>query len=332
MLGVAISAGLLYWTLRDVDPRELLRQVREADLLLFALSVLLATLSFPARAVRWQVLVAAATGTRPALRPTWWATAIGFMANNVLPARAGEVVRAYAGSRLINVPVSTALSTLVVERAFDGVVIVLLLAIGIASPSFPAEVRIPGGGELHAVAISAGVIFTGVLVALALVARMPDRALALSDRILGVVLPTRFAGWARGVARNMVNGLSALRTLKNFSLVLLWSFVVWLVNGAGFLLGFRAFHFDVPMTSAIVLQGIVAFAVAVPSTPGYAGVFEWACVVALGIYGVAREPAVGFALALHIAWFIPITLLGTWYLLRAGLSLGELRRAPAGNP
>jgi len=302
--------------------------------LLFALSVIVVTLTFPSRAVRWQRLLGAASGTRPKFRPVWLATAIGFMANNVLPARAGEVARAYAGSQLVGPPVSTALSTIAVERIFDGVVVVLLLALGIAAPDFPADVRLTGGLRLTSVAVSFGAVFAGALVVLALVAHWPHRALGLFDRAAHATLPARAADWVTKVARNLVNGLSVLRSAPDFTHVLAWSFVVWLVNAASYILAFRAFHLTgLPLTSALVLQGIVVFGVAVPSSPGYVGLFEAACIVALGIYGIPKETAVGFSLALHMAWFIPITVLGVWALLRAGLSFGDLRTAaPAAAP
>lgn len=330
LVGIAVSAGFLYWALKDISPGDVIGQIRAADLLLFILSVAVVTLCFPARAFRWRVLLDESSGARQPFRPVWLATAIGYMANNILPARAGEVVRAYAARRLIGLPVSTALSTVAVERIFDGVVVVLLLAVGIAAPGFPRNVAV-GGVKITLLALGAGAVFTGALVFLALVARWPDFWLGVIDRTTRAVLPERAAAWASKVSRNLFGGLTVLRSPAAFARVLGWTLVIWLINALSFEFAFQAFHLEamLPITAALVLQGIAALGVAVPSSPGYIGVFQAACIAALGIYGIPKDSAVGFSIALHAAWFVPITVLGLWALLRAGLTLGELRRGPA---
>lgn len=334
LLGIAISAAFLYWALKDQSPAAVLEQVRRADPLLFLLSVVIVTLTFPARAVRWRILLEQSGGTRLPFRPVWLATAIGFMSNNILPARAGEVARAYAGAQLVGQPVSTALSTIAIERIFDGVVLVFLLFVGIAAAGFPADVLLPGGVRLTSVATTFGAIFAGALVFLALVARWPDASLGMVDGITAKLLPAKVAAWCSRVSRHLFSGLAVLRSPRAFASVLFWSFMVWGLNALSFVVAFRAFHMtDLPATAALVLQGITAIGVAVPSSPGYVGVFEAAVIASLGIYGIPKEAAVGFALALHAAWFVPITVLGLWALLRAGLKFGELRASgttPAG--
>ena len=318
----------MYWALKDVSAAEVMAQIRRANPLLFVLSIIIVTLTFPARAVRWQILLEASTGTRPLFRPVWLATAIGFMSNNILPARAGEIARAYAGSQLIGPPVATCLSTIAVERVFDGVVVVLMLALAMVAPSFPDNVRL-GDVSLQSIAAGMGLVFGLALVFLAIVAHWPDRTLAIVDAVTGRLLPRKAADWTSRVARNLFSGLSVLRSPKHFALMLLWSVIVWGLNASSYIFAFSAFHLDLPLTATLVLQGITVLSVAVPSSPGYVGVFEAATIAALGIYGVPKEEALGFGLALHMAWFIPITVLGLWALVRAGLSFGQLRGQPS---
>ena len=330
LVGIAVSAGFLYWALKDISPGDVIGQIKSADPLLFILSVAVVTLCFPARAFRWRVLLDESSGARQPFRPVWLATAIGYMTNNILPARAGEVVRAYAARRLVGLPVSTALGTIAVERIFDGVVVMLLMLAGIAAPGFPADVAV-GGVKVTTLALGAGAVVTGALVFLALVAHRPDFWLGVVDRVAGAVLPDRAAAWASKVSRNLFGGLTVLRSPVAFARVLGWTLVIWLINALSFEFAFQAFQLDarLPLTAALVLQGIAALGVAVPSAPGFIGIFQAACIAALGIYGIPKETTVGFSLALHAAWFVPITVLGLWALLRAGLTLGELRRGPA---
>ncbi len=270
------------------------------------------------------MLLAAAAQSRPRLHPVWLATAIGFMANNVLPARAGEVARAYAGARLVGLPMSTALSTIAVERVFDGVVVVLMLAIGIAAPGFPASVQLKGVG-LQTIAVSMGTLFVIALAALALAAHYPERALGIGDRLVHRLLPRKAADLATKLLRNLLAGLSVLRSGRDFARVLGWSVGVWGINMISYNLAFAAFHLPgVPLSASPVLQGIVVLGVAVPSAPGFVGLFEAAVIAALAIYGVPGDTAFGFSVALHMSWFIPITVLGLWALVRAGMSFGDL--------
>src|SRR6266576_5859749 len=137
VVGLAVTGLLLAWALHGVDPRAVLEQLRHADPLLFGAAMALATATFPLRALRWRLILRDAGGEAFPLRPLWHATAVGFMANNVLPARAGEVARAYLARRQLPVRFTTALASIGVERVFDGLGMVALLAIAIAASSFP---------------------------------------------------------------------------------------------------------------------------------------------------------------------------------------------------
>jgi uncharacterized protein (TIRG00374 family) len=292
--------------------------------------------------MRWRIMLERSAG-QAALRPVWQATAIGFMANNVLPARGGELARAYVASRLVPVRFTTALASLAVERVFDGLIIVLLLAVAIADPSFSATATI-GGRSLSQVATWTGAAFVALLGVLFAIVHAPAGALALAGRMSRTVLPSRTADFLVGLARHFIDGLTILRAPRDFGRVVLWSFVLWLVNGVAFYTGFLAFHLlgpplpgaaggaALPVTSALLLQGIVAIGVAIPSSPGFFGLFEYASRAGLGLYGVGAASAVSFAVGIHIGWFLPITAIGLWTLARAHLSLGDLRSGSGEAP
>lgn len=300
------------------------REIARANPWWYLLSVALATLTFPIRAIRWRIMLAA-TAPDAGIGPVWKATAIGFMANNVLPARGGELARAYAASRLAPVRFTTALGSIAIERVFDGLVLVLLMAVAIAAPGFPAEATI-GGRSLSTIAGWAGAAFVAVLALLFGVVHAPAGATTLGGRVLRRVLPARAAGFLVGLARAFIEGLSILRKPRDFGWVVVWSFILWIENGFAFYTGFLAFHLgDLPFGAALLLQGIVAIGVAIPSSPGFFGLFEYASRAGLGLYGVAAAGAVSFALGIHLGWFLPITVIGLWTLARANLSLGDLR-------
>jgi glycosyltransferase 2 family protein len=328
LLGLVVSAGFLYWALRGVRPAEFFADLESANIPLYLTSVALATLTFPARAFRWRIILASG-GPGVRWTPVWHATAIGFMATNLLPARAGELARAYAASRFVGVPLARSIGSIAVERVFDGLIIVLLLALAIATfhVAGAAAVR---GTTISTIAAWTGALFIVLLGLLFFLVHAPREALAWLAAVVRRVLPARAAEFVVRVTRSFIDGLTILRSPFDFTRVVAWSFAVWLINAAAFYAAFLAFHLGpLPLTSPLLLQGIVAVGVAIPSSPGFIGVFEGTAVFALGLYGVARTPAASMALGTHIGWFIPITAIGLWRLARSGLSLRDITTAEA---
>ena len=314
------------WVLQRINLREVWDHAQHANGWLLLLTVTVATITFPVRTIRWQLILRDREGRRLPFVPLWHATTIGFMANNLLPARAGEVARAYVASQQLPVRFSTALASIVVERVFDGLVMLGLMALAIASPSFPAHALV-GGRSLSAIAASTAVLFALLLVIALLVANRPGLWLVLVERVSRRVLPARLADRVAHASDGIIEGLTVLKNPGRFLGVVLWSLVLWLKNAAAFAICFQAFGLAVPLEAALLLQAIIGFGVAVPSTPGYVGVFEAATLVTLGFYGVRSSLAASYALTYHVTTFIPITLLGLWSLSRLHLRLRELSKA-----
>lgn len=330
LIGFVISAALLLWVLYKIDPRQVWTDAQHANGWLLLLTVVLATLTFPVRTIRWRLILRDAKGERLPFRPLWHATAIGFMANNLLPARAGEVARAYVASRQVPVRFTTALASIAVERVFDGLVMLGLMAVAIAAPSFPAHAHV-GGRSLAAIAASTAVLFGLVLVIALLIANRPSPWLVLVERVARRLLSVRAADRVVRASDGIVQGLVVLKNPARFAAVILWSLVLWLINAAAFAICFRAFGLNVPLEAALLLQGIIGFGVAVPSTPSFVGVFEAATLVTLQLYGVESSLAVSYALTYHLTTFLPITLLGLWSLSRLHIRLRELSSAAEGE-
>ena len=314
--------------LHRINLREVWEYARHANSWLLLATVTLATVTFPVRAIRWRLILRDADGRRFPLLPLWHATAIGFMANNLLPARAGEFARAYVATRQLPVPFTTALASIGVERVFDALVMLGLMAVAIAAPSFPAHALV-GGRSFSAVARSAALVFGAVLLLAVLVVHRPAPWLAFFGRIARRLLPAPAAGRVMQWTEGIVAGLTVLKSPTRLAGVVAWSLVLWLKNAAAFAVCFRAFGLDVPLEAALLLQGVIGFGVAVPSTPGFVGVFEAATLLTLRLYGVDSSLAVSYALTYHVTTFIPITLLGFWSLSRLHLGLRDLSAAPS---
>lgn len=326
LVGVGVTIALLAWVLRDVSAAEVWHELQRSNPLWLLLAVVLATLSFVLRAVRWRVLLEPVhDGT--SFDSRFGAVCIGFAVNNLLPARLGEFTRAYALTRTDPIPLSASIASLVVERILDGVVLAIFLFVTISLPGFPL-----GEGstaELIRRTANIGAIAFGIgLGLLWLAARNPEATSRLVDRTIVRWLPDRFGEKASMAAASFVAGLGALASPRVFLRAMFWSFVVWIDLSLSIWAGLEAFDIGGPgIAGAHFLQAVIAFAVAAPSSPGFFGVFEAAARLGLGPWNVAAARVVSFATSYHILTFIPVTLIGIWYLQRLGLTWSDVGRA-----
>jgi uncharacterized membrane protein YbhN (UPF0104 family) len=323
VLGGILAIALMVWALRGVHLDEVLRHLRNARLAPLFAAVVIATLTYPIRLVRWRLLLRDEEGGPLPAGPLWHAVAIGFMANNMLPFRAGELVRVLAASRLAGARFSAALSSIAVERIFDALSVVTLLSVALLASDLPPDVGV-GGVSLRHAAQGAGLLGAAGLFVALLVVAFPLAA----ERVVRRVLP------AGGAANRLValieglrHGLAALRSPALLAGTVLWSLVLWLTNALAFYIGFKAFDIPVSYFGALLLQGVLVFGIAVQLTPGFVGQFEAAIVAGLALFRVPNDLASSYAIAFHLTTFIPIILLGAWSLARTPVALSDLRAA-----
>lgn len=325
VFGVAVTVVLLWWALHDVSFGDVWAQIRQGDPLLLLAAVAVATLGFVIRALRWKVLL---EPVRPdtSLHSRLSAVSIGFMANNVLPARVGEFARAYAFSRLEPVSASAAFGSLVVERFLDGVVLLLLLVIPPLTPGFPATGALSQG--LGALILRGGIAAVVVVMGgLAVMAIWPRAFVRVAERVARF-LPRAVARPLVGALEALLDAIGVLRSPRLLALAFLWTLGFWLFHGLSFWLGMLAFGIDTGLVSAWFTEAVVGFGVAIPSAPGFIGTFHASANFALtNVYGVEEARSLAFAFGYHFGGWIPITAIGLWYAWRLGLSLGDVGAA-----
>jgi hypothetical protein len=325
LLGFGISVGLLLWALRGVSLTEVLHHIGEAEVGPLLVAVVLATLTFPLRLVRWRLLLRDEQGMTYPVGPLWHAIALGFMANNLLPLRAGELVRSYAASRLAGIRFTTVLSSVAVERIFDALTIAALLTLALLTPDLSRSVMVGGVSAAHLTQVAGLMGGAGLLVAVLVLA-----APLAAERLVRRLLPsTRLADRIVSLIEGIRQGLVVLRTPGRLSGVVLWSLVLWLVNALAFYVGFAAFDIPVSYYGALLLQGLLILGISIPSTPGFFGPFEAVIVAVLALYGVPNDVAFSYAISFHLTSFVPITLLGLWSLTRTPGGFRGLRQRPA---
>jgi uncharacterized protein (TIRG00374 family) len=316
-VGLALSGGVIWWTFRNVDWNSSWELIVAADRWWMLLAVILATLPFPLRLPRWRLLLRQEDGTAVSWQAMWHATAIGFAANNVLPFRAGEVLRPAAVARLGQVSFATALSSIAVERVLDALMAVGLLSLALTLAGIDPSLTLTEGGR--PIAESAAMIGAlGLLALAAAVLAAWQRAATL--RLARRVLPQNRVGNALyHFGERVLIGLSALGNLKTALPVVGWSALVWLTNAAAFHAAFVAFDFPIPFTGALILQGALMIGIAAPQMPGYFGVFELTIAGTLtALYGIPLEAGFAYGLMYHVTTFVPITVLGAWSAVTTG--------------
>lgn len=306
MLGIAISVVAAYLLIRSVDVGAAIDVLRQANLAIVALMAVAVVLDVSSRAARWRSLLAPIAHVRY-LRVVGY-TFVGYLANNVLPARLGELVRAHALGEGEGISRTTVLGTVVVERILDTVIVVGLAALAVI---------VLGVGGLVSTAVVLGAIFVGFLVVilgLSVVShRLPgaDRVTALIERVPRVL----------DLARRLREGLAVIGSPRAVAGALVYSLVAWTFSIATFVLGGAALGIAItPMQGALLSSG-VALATIVPSGPGYLGTFELTAVGIATQFGIDRDAAFAMALLVHAMILLVTSVGGAISAVRLGVGL-----------
>lgn len=333
LIGIVVS-GLFVWLLvrySGINWSESWARIRSANLGLLALSAFAATLIFAIRVPRWRIILPApADGRRLPFSSLFQAIIIGQMVTNVIPGRAGEIARPLALSRKEpSVPFSTGVASVVVDRIFDGIVVLLLLVVAMLDPTFPSGAEVNGRSVGNFALLGASGLMVG-LVGMFLLVLYPLQFIGMFRAAARRTLP-RFEDPLARFFERFAEGLAILKDPRRFLVAFMWTLVHWLVCASSYVIAYYALGLEAPFMSALFVQGIIVLAVALPSSPGFVGVFESFAIVALAVYGVGGEIAAAWAIAYHAATYIPVTVLGIIYSIRMGLSFGDIRSGAATN-
>lgn len=320
LIGIALSALFLYLAFRGQDFGEIRDAFLEANLWWLPVALVLYFVGVWIRAVRWRVLLRpiAEQATTRELFPI---VVVGFMANNVLPLRAGELVRSLLLGRKYGVRKTSALATIAVERIFDGLTMLAFLACATFFVSITSE--------LQHLAILAFILFAGLLIGLFLLTFAGD----FVDRVLQLVLgpmPQSITDKVQAMMESFLHGLGVLRRRGDLVKVLLTSVLAWLFEASMYYvlaIAFGGFVREVMgVFETLLTTGVANLSTLIPGAPGYVGQFEYGVKLVLnGALNVPEGQALAYAILVHAALYFPITLLGLIEWFRQQLSLRALR-------
>ena len=305
--GFLVSAVFIYYILfysgvSFNDFRENIKRVAFSDVCILAVLYLI---PYPIRAWRACVLL-----PQLAFPISLGGVFVGYAANNVLPFRLGEVVRAQVVGKYTGEKRSLILSSVLIERVFDGFAIVLLLFLGARSlelPPWAIQARLFGIALFSSAIL--GVFLSGW-------------AAPFLTRMIHICLP-----WAgvRDFALGILEGMKLVtRDLTSGLTILALSFVIWGLEGGMYWYGFHAFGIEGSIYQAFFVLGIVNLGVLLPSSPGFVGVFEAFCVNSLAVLHVDRAVGLAYGVVLHLLQYVPVTIIGFMYIYRYGIKVRQV--------
>jgi uncharacterized protein (TIRG00374 family) len=316
-VGAAVSLVFLAVAFRGLDFEHFWQALREANYwwLLPGIGVYFVTVWV--RTWRWHTMLEHLKPI-PTVR-LFPVVVIGYMGNNVYPLRAGEVLRSYVLRRNEGVPMSASLATVVLERLFDGLVMLLFVFVTLPFAPMPPVFRW--------LVIACSVLFGAALVVFMLIAARPERMGRFYAYLVDRLLPVPWRPAVHGLFDRFIEGLQSLRSPREMLTILLTTVLIWLGETLKYWFVMHAFPFTVPFTVLMLMTAVVNLFTTIPSTPGYVGTFDAPGIATLTQFGVPQAIASGYTVVLHVALWLPITALGLFYMARQSIGWRDLERA-----
>jgi len=326
-VGILISAVFLYFALQGLKLGDFWSAIKSANYWWIFPGIAVYFVAVWVRAWRWHYLLKPIKSVRT--KVMFPITCIGYMGNNIYPSRAGEVLRAVVLKRKEGVPISASLATVIVERIFDGVVMLGFVFVNLPELARVAAFDSGFVGNIQELALIGTGVFLGALLVFLLAAMFPRVSERVCAWIINHVFPEKIREKSIAITFKFLEGLASLRSPLNILMVFVTSIIIWLLETVKYWFVMHAFPFTVSFFALMLLNGIANLATTIPSAPGYIGTWEAVTKAVLVAYGVEGATALGYAVVLHVALWLPITLLGAYFMTREGGKWNDSMRQEA---
>jgi len=322
-LGIGISVFFMAMLFRKIDFHQLGAALRIVDYRYIALAVAFTFMSYFLRAVRWRYLLISEKDIP--LSSLYPATIIGYMANNILPARLGEFVRAYVLARREGLDTPAVFASLVIDRLFDGSTVLLILLATLFTLQLPGNMA-DAGTALRVGGVVTFLLYCGVLLFLLMLKRQTMRTLNLVAWLLKP-FPKGVAERLIPLLGSFITGIKLSRQSGHILAILGSSLMIWTFAVLPVDMTLRGFGIHLPITASMFILVLLVFAVMVPASPGFIGTYHYACYKGLSAFGIADTTSVSIALIIHGTAFFPVIVAGFYHLWSGGISLDSVRKA-----
>ena len=315
-IGLVFSLGCLILALRDVDLGKIVVALQQVNLPIVVLAVISSEITILAKAERWRALLA--LRKMPSLPQAFSVLSIGMLVNSFAPGRIGELVRAFLLGEAAAESKVYILSTIVVEKTTD--LVFLMLSVALLLPQMALPDWLTGPARALAITI---VILVPVLL---MVAWQSSLVLRVVGRIGNLIAPA-WQIWLVQKTRLGLEGLQIIQSPRVLLSLLVWSVLIWIISVLTNYLVFGAMGMAQSGWAALLLLVVLQAGVAVPSSPGRIGVFQYLAVLALGVFGIDKELSFGYSVVLYLVVYVPIAIVGAYCLWRSRITWQKLTLA-----
>ena len=325
-VSLLVSALFLYLALRGLQFNLIFDAIKSANLVWLLAVVPIYFTSVWFRSLRWNYLLRPIKHLKT--NEVFPVVAIGYMGNNIFPARAGELLRSVVLKHRYDIPISASLASIIVERIIDGVVMLGFIFFNLTELN---KLTDSSGfvGSIRALALWGSIAFIGALLFFLLAAKFPHKTETFI-RWVASIFPKKWQEKILNIGLRFITGIEALNSWKSLSIVLGTSVIIWLLETSVYWVVMRAFPMQVNFFGLMLMNGILNLSTTLPSAPGYIGTFDAPGIALMSAYGIDKSLAAGYTLVLHAALWLPVTLLGAYFFAREGLNWSnELKAARA---
>ncbi len=316
VVGLMVSGVFLYISIRNLHPREVWLAFREAQYFWIAPAVILYLLALVARTLRWQALVSSERHIPlQELLPTM---AMGRGANNIYPFRAGEIVRVLLLRQRNRVTAAAGLASILVERVFDGLTMILFLILAAFIGGIPDYLRY--------IVWAAAAVFGAALALVYALVLWPAPFQRLAEWAIAHFTPHRFRPRLRDIAGQFIRGFASIRSVSTLTLALVFSITVWAAETLSYRLLMNSFGFGIDLHTLLLMSGTANLATALPSGPGNLGTFDAPVILMLARAGIPENTAISYQTLLHAVLWCTETFAGLWFMWRCGIGKADLNR------
>jgi uncharacterized protein (TIRG00374 family) len=308
LAGVFISVLFIYLAVRKANLSEFLQVLGTVGLVPLGAAVATYLAAYPVRALRWQLILKAQQML--SLREILMAVFVGYMANNLLPARAGEIYRAHFLSRRARISGSGAIGSIVVERTFDGLMLVVLILL--------LFLLFPKTHFLSGAALATGLVFLALAAAILSYRFAVDGTHRAINKILRV-LPQKFEEFIDHNLKSFLQGVRGISTVGGWLQAIVYTVLIWTLEISAVALVVISFGVTLPLTGYLLVYTLAALGTALPSGPAYIGPYQYAFVLALGFFAISQEMALAISIVAQVALLGSVTVIGMILLWREQL-------------
>lgn len=317
-IGIAVSVFFLWLGFRGLDISELWSTIRNIRFGWVALAVPIYFFAIYILTWRWWYLLRSVKDVHP--NQLYPVVVVGYMANNLLPFRLGEVLRAYVLKRRDDVPIPPTLTTIFVERVFDGLTMLTLIFVALFFVEFEEA-------TLRTVILVTTPLFFGALVAFFWFASNPDVARTITAWLTTKFVPGPLREKVQALSEELLSGLEGLRSKQALVGIIANSLLSWTVEASTYWIVMQAFDFSVSFPVLLLVVGFGNLSTILPSTAGYIGTFHAVAILTLTAFDVERAIAGSYAIVMHATLWLPITIAGFIAFLAMGFQWSEINRA-----